>query len=246
MPIDNDWYNELGDRWWDPEGPVGLLHDLNGARFAYFKSVMGALDGVRVLDVGCGGGLLAARLAEEGAQVSGVDLSHTSLVAAKAHMEAAGLSIDLVTARGESLPLLDSSFDAVVSSDFLEHVPDLDAVIAECARLLKPGGLFLYETINRTMLARVTAIWLFERALGLIPPHTHDADMFIKPSELHGCLARHGIENRETRGITPEAGAFGALVALVRERRAGAFKISDDTSISYLGYGVKLDRGEKA
>jgi 2-polyprenyl-6-hydroxyphenyl methylase/3-demethylubiquinone-9 3-methyltransferase len=246
MHIDNDWYDELGDRWWDRDGPVGILHELNGTRFEYFKSVLGALDGVRLLDVGCGGGLLAARMAGEGARVVGADLSHPSLAAAKRHAEAAGLALEFVNARGESLPLVAESFDAVVTSDFLEHVSDLDAVIAECSRLLRPGGLFLYETINRTLLARVTAIWLFERLLGLIPPRTHDAGMFIKPAELHASLARHGIVNRETRGITPEAGTAGALLRLVRERRAGPFKITDNTSISYLGYGVKPDRGGKA
>ena len=235
MSIDNEWYNDLGDRWWDRDGPVGILHELNGARFQYFKSVLGRLDGLRVLDVGCGGGLLAARMAQDGAEVVGVDLSHSSLAAARKHTRSAGLRIDFVTARGESLPLVDSSFDAVVSSDFLEHVPDFDSVISECARLLKPAGLFLYETINRNLLSRIIGVWLFESVLKVIPKRTHDPRMFIKPSELHDSLARHGIINRETRGISPKAGAVGALIGLIREGRAGAFKITDDTSLSYLG-----------
>jgi 2-polyprenyl-6-hydroxyphenyl methylase/3-demethylubiquinone-9 3-methyltransferase len=194
---------------------------------------------LRLLDIGCGGGLLAECFAREGAIVRGVDLSLSSLVAAGRHGDAGGVSIDYVNASGDSLPFRDSSFDAVVSADFLEHVPSLETVIAECARVLKPSGLFLYDTINRTLRSRVVAVWLFERVLRLIPRHTHDPSMFIKPGELHRLMARYGITNRETRGLSPERGPLAALASLTKNRSVGSYRITGDTTISYVGYGVK-------
>ncbi|HJQ70077.1 MAG TPA: bifunctional 2-polyprenyl-6-hydroxyphenol methylase/3-demethylubiquinol 3-O-methyltransferase UbiG [Blastocatellia bacterium] len=239
MSIDNSWYDELGDRWWDPHGPVGLLHELNAARFGYFKKVLGTVEGLSVLDVGCGGGLLAERFACEGASVTGIDLSRESLFAARRHARADRVEIDYVNANAESFPFLDSAFDAVVSTDFLEHVTDLDKVVSESARVLKPAGLFLYETINRTIVSRVVGIYLFERVLKLIPEHTHDASMFIKPAELHEVMARHNLVNRETRGVSPVANRLGALAGLIKRGSAGPLHISNDLSLSYIGYAVK-------
>ena len=239
MTIDNRWYDDLGDRWWDPAGPVAPLHDLNPARFAYFERAAVNLEGERVLYVGCGGGILADNFARAGALVTGVDLSHASLVSAKRHSRDSSLEIDFVNAKGETIPFCGSSFDIVVTSDFLEHVPDFAGVIAECARVLKPGGLFMYETINRTFRARVVAIWLLERLLGLIPRNTHDPRMFIKPDDLRRIMARHGIMNRETRGVGPAAGPVRALIGFIKRGSAGAFKIPDDTSIAYIGFGRK-------
>ena len=239
MSIDNDWYDELGDKWWDPHGPVGLLHELNAARFGYFKNILGKIEGLSILDVGCGGGLLAECFAREGASVTGIDLSRASLFAARRHARTEGNEIDYVNANAESFPFIDCVFDAVVSSDFLEHVPDLDKVVGEAARVLKPRGLFLYETINRTILSRIVGIYLFERVLKLIPEHTHDPNMFIKPVELHKAMARHNLANRETRGVTPVANRLGALAGFIKRGSAGPFHISDDTSISYVGYAIK-------
>jgi 2-polyprenyl-6-hydroxyphenyl methylase/3-demethylubiquinone-9 3-methyltransferase len=183
--------------------------------------------------------LLAECFAREGAIVKGVDLSRASLVAAKRHSLTGAISIDYVNASGDLLPFRDSSFDAVVSADFLEHVTSLETVIAECARVLKPSGLFLYDTINRTLRARVVAIWLFERVMRLIPKNTHDPRLFIKPGELHEAMARNGISNCETRGLGPARGPLAALAGLAMNRRAGSYKITEDTAISYVGFGVK-------
>lgn len=239
MSIDNHWYDDLGDKWWDPHGPVGLLHNLNATRFGYFKGVLGRVEGSSLLDVGCGGGLLAECFAREGARVTGIDLSRASLFAARRHAQAAGVEVDYVNADAESFPFLDAAFDAVVSSDFLEHVSDLDGVVAEAARVLKPSGLFLYETINRTMVSRIVGIYLFERVLKLIPEHTHDPNMFIKPAELHEVMARHKLANRETRGVSPVANRLGALAGLIKRGSAGPLHISNDLSLSYIGYAMK-------
>jgi 2-polyprenyl-6-hydroxyphenyl methylase/3-demethylubiquinone-9 3-methyltransferase len=212
---------------------------MNPARFGYFKEVLGSVRGLRVLDVGCGGGLLAECFAREGALVSGIDLSQSSLVAARRHGEAVEISAGYVCASGDLLPFLDSSFDAVMSADFLEHVTDLDAVICECSRVLKSSGIFLYDTINRTLRSRVVVVWLFERVMRLIPQRTHDPRMFIKPEELHRAMARYGIANCETRGLVPERGPVAALAGLAKNRRAGPYTVTDDTAISYIGYGVK-------
>lgn len=239
MTINNRWYDDLNDDWWDRNGPVASLHDLNPARFAYFKGVLGRLEGLKVLDVGCGGGLLVDRFARAGAVVTGVDLSESSVVAASRHLRAERLAAQFVAGSGGALPFLSESFDAVVSADFLEHVADLDGVIKDCARVLKPSGLFLYETINRTLRSRVIAVWLFERVLGLIPEQTHDPALFIKPAELREAMARHGLVNRETRGIGPKAGKIGALFSIIKAGRIGDFTITDDTAMAYIGYGLK-------
>ena len=239
MAINNQWYDELGDSWWDSEGLAGPLHCINPARFDYFKSVAGNLQCVKVLDVGCGGGILAESFAREGALVTGVDLSRASLAAAKRHSLSSQLPIDYANSVGESLPLLDSSFDIVVSADCLEHVSNLDSVIRECARVLKPSGLFLYDTINRTLRSRIVAVWLFERVLGLIPKRTHDPNMFIKPEELYSVMSRHGISNCETRGLGPQGSPVSALLGFIKNRHV-AFRVTDDTAISYVGYGVKV------
>jgi len=240
MTIDNRWYDDLGDRWWDLKGPVAPLHDLNPARFSYFARAAGDLEGAKVLDVGCGGGILADNFARAGARVTGLDLSHASLVSADRHSRDNSLEIDFVNATGDSIPFGDSSFDIVVTSDFLEHVENLDGTVGECARVLRPGGLFMYETINRTFRARFVAVWLLERTLHLIPENTHDPRMFIKPETLREVMERHGILNRETRGVAPAAGAFGALIGFIKRGSAGPFKITRDTSIAYIGFGNKV------
>ena len=239
MTIDNRWYDDLGDRWWSKEGPAALLHEIKPALFEYFKSKLGNLGGLKLLDVGCGGGLLAELFAESGATVTGVDLSHPSLIAARRHADAHNLAINYINATGERLPFLDSTFDAVVTADFLEHVQNLDAVISECARVLKSSGIFLYDTINRTLRSRIVTIFLFERVLGVIPKNTHDARLFIKPAELHQVMARHGLHNRETYGLLPERGMVAAFGSLIKKRGIGPFIIGRDTAISYVGYAVK-------
>jgi 2-polyprenyl-6-hydroxyphenyl methylase / 3-demethylubiquinone-9 3-methyltransferase len=247
--IDNRWYDELGDEWWKPRGRMALLSQMNPTRAAYFighcaERLCGdpttRLDGVRVLDVGCGGGYLAESVARVGAQVSAVDLSVPTIEAARRHSQAAGLAIDYRAADAAALPFSDASFDAVVSSDFLEHVMDrLDAVLAEQVRVLRPGGLLGFETVNRTWQSRVVLIWLGQRVLRVAPPRLHDGRWFIRPPELVERLAAQGVQVQELRGLVPARSPVLFLTGYLLLRRSGGFRLGDDLSISYLGFGIK-------
>jgi 2-polyprenyl-6-hydroxyphenyl methylase / 3-demethylubiquinone-9 3-methyltransferase len=255
--IDNRWYDALGDEWWAPGGRMALLQQLNPARAAYFRAACaralgrdaantgngddgGDLRGVRLLDVGCGGGYLAEALAGAGAVVTGVDLSATTIAAARRHAAARGLAIDYRVADATALPFADGAFDVVLSSDFLEHVSDrLDAVIAEQARVLRDGGVLGFETVNRTLRARVVLVWLGQGVLRLAPPRLHDPRLFVRPQELEACLARHGVRVVETHGLMPARRPVRFLLGYLLRRESGGFRLGRDRSISYIGYGVK-------
>jgi 2-polyprenyl-6-hydroxyphenyl methylase/3-demethylubiquinone-9 3-methyltransferase len=249
--IDNRWYDTLSDEWWDPQGRMALLQQLNPARATYFRRACaqalgrsaeggGDVRGVRVLDVGCGGGYLAEWCARAGAVVSGVDLSASTIETARRHAAAAGLDISYAVADGTALPFRDASFDAVLSSDFLEHVSaQLDAVIREQARVLRGGGMLGFETVNRTWQARAVLVWLGEGLLRQIPPHTHDPCLFIRPPELAACLERHGISPVESFGLVPVQHPARFLASYLVRRDGGGFRLGRSHAISYLGYGVK-------
>jgi 2-polyprenyl-6-hydroxyphenyl methylase / 3-demethylubiquinone-9 3-methyltransferase len=253
MPTDNDLYNRDAHLWWAETGPCSLLRTgLNPVRFAYFRRVLTEdlhVDptGKRVLDVGCGGGLLAEEFARLGCHVVGIDPSRPSIAAAQAHAQESGLVIEYAMVVGEQLPFATASFDIVACCDVLEHVADVDRVLAEAARVLTVDGLYFYETINRTLLSRLLFITLAQDWLRLLPPQLHDWAMFLKPRELHGRMARYGIQNRETVGLRPSLlrllGALrplrhGMLTEGEFGRRAG-FRVSGATWGSYLGYGIR-------
>lgn len=260
ISIDNELYDHLASTWWDEKGFLHLLQALTPGRFGYMRRVL--LDhlrldpaGCRVLDVGSGGGLLAEEFAKLGFVVTGVDPSAASIAAARAHASQAGLALDYHQAAGEALPFAEESFDVVYCCDVLEHVTDLDRVIAESARVLKPGGVYLYDTINRTFRSWLVVIGLLQewRWSSLMPPRLHDWRMFIRPDELSGLLARHGLRPAEIRGLKPRAGLVTVLRAL-RARKRGQLTYlqavaamelgeSADTSLLYLGYAEKPTRG---
>ena len=241
MPVDNEWYHRLGDAWWDPDGVIAPLHEINPIRIAYFCDALGSLAGKRILELGCGGGLMAEEYARRGALVAGIDRSRPSLRVARQHAASGGLSIDYVGSLAEQLPFPDGAFDAVVTADTLEHVEDVEQVVAEAARVLRPGGCFVYDTINRTWKSRLLLVWLPQRIFRIAPPDTHDYGRFIKPQELHALLARHGLTNRETRGLPLQRHPLVAALSYARTRRLGGFVIGDDLAMSYVGYAVKAD-----
>lgn len=259
MPADNEIYNQPGDIWWDEWQPLHAIRtSLNPARMQYFASVFAArgldLAGKVVIDVGCGGGLMAEEIARLGAAVIGVDPSAASIATARAHAAGGGLEIDYRVGSGERLPAGDGCADVVYCLDVLEHVADLDAVIGETARVLKPGGLYLFDTINRTRLSKLAVIKVSQEwaATALMPPGLHDWDQFITPAELGDCLARHGLHQHDLTGMTPALSppALVRLVRLVRLVKKGklsyadfgrqaAFTLTSDLRISYLGHATK-------
>ncbi len=246
MPINNTWYDDLADEWWSPRGACCLLHEMNPTRSGYFRSairqVLGEVRGMRILDVGCGGGLVSEQLAQAGAIVTGIDLSAPSIAVARRHAAGSGrFNIEYLVGSVFDLPFADGSFDAVVSSDFLEHVSNrLDDAVSEMARVIRPGGVLAYDTINRTVKSFMLAIVAVQNILHAAPPNTHEWQMFVPPDELTLALARAGVQNQEVRGLSPVRNPIAVALGLLRERYAGGFTISKDTSLSYLGYGIKL------
>lgn len=255
--IDNGIYDRMADTWWDDTGFLSLLRtSLNPVRFGYFSDILLGRPGmdparIRALDIGCGGGLLAEEFARLGCHVTGIDPSVRSIEAARAHAAESGLAIDYQVGTGEDLPFEDSSFDVVYCCDVLEHVTDLDAVIAETARVLKPGGIYFYDTINRTVRSRLVFIKLYQEWewSSFMPPNAHDWDMFIRPDELKQNLERHGIEHRDIAGIVPGVNPL-SFIRLLRAAKRGTVPYATvgeraglhagkDISVSYMGYGIR-------
>lgn len=245
VTIDNRYYDDIGDAWWSTRrGPVAGLHAMNPARAGYFEKALTrggrSLRGLSVLDVGCGGGILAEELARRGADVTGIDLSVPSLAAAHRHAAQSGATISVRYAASDALalPFADASFDAIVSSDFLEHVPDLGRCVREMSRVLRPGGTLAFDTINRTFLAWVIVIGVMEVLVRRIPRHTHDRRLFVKPSELAAALSAAGLSLAETRGLSPEGNPLANLFRVARGFDL-RFAVTSDETVSYLGYATK-------
>jgi 2-polyprenyl-6-hydroxyphenyl methylase/3-demethylubiquinone-9 3-methyltransferase len=224
-------FDSLSREWWDPKGKLGALHRINPLRFSYFTERIDGLEGKRVLDIGCGGGVLAEEFAKAGATVTGIDLSPLSIDVAKGHASESALSIDYRVLPVEKL-LAEAGgdiYDVVICAEVLEHVDDIETFLGDAAALLKVGGHLLFGTINKTLRARFFAIFVAENLLGMVPPDTHHYEKFIRPSTLVRILQRNGITVEEIRGMTYD---------LLRME----FTLSDDTTINYMGYGIKGNR----
>jgi 2-polyprenyl-6-hydroxyphenyl methylase/3-demethylubiquinone-9 3-methyltransferase len=259
VPVDNTIYDRLGERWWDEDGFLYLLRSgLNPARVGYIRRVLvqelgRTPAGLRVLDIGCGGGLLAEEIAGLGCAVTGVDPSEVSLRTAREHARAAGLQIRYLAGRAEALPLEDGAFDAVCCCDVLEHVDDVGATVAEIARVLAPGGAFLYDTINRTWRSRLTLITLAQDCplTRWAEPDLHDWRRFIRPAELERELVRAGLRPGDQTGLAPAnpARALKATIDRARGRigyaemgRRLELRESRDRSAVYAGYALREAR----
>jgi 2-polyprenyl-6-hydroxyphenyl methylase/3-demethylubiquinone-9 3-methyltransferase len=256
MTIDNRVYDRLAGSWWDEHGFLHALTALNPPRFGFMRRVM-AEDlrrnpaDLEILDVGCGGGLLAEEFARLGSSVTGVDPSRKSLEAARRHAADVGLSIRYQAAVAEELPFPDASFDVVYCCDVLEHVQDLDRVVAEAARVLKPGGAYLFDTINRTWRSWFVLIFLLQdwNWTRCMPRDLHDWRKFIRPERLRDLLVRHGLAPALFRGLEPRVGFF-RVVRTLRRRRRGMISFYEafrqmklgeglDVGVQYLGYARK-------
>jgi 2-polyprenyl-6-hydroxyphenyl methylase/3-demethylubiquinone-9 3-methyltransferase len=194
-------FNALAPTWWDPNGASRALHDMNPVRLDYVQS-FSTLRGLRVLDVGCGGGLLSEAMASAGARVVGIDMASDVLAVARLHLHESHLNVDYRLSSAEALAASEpEAFDVVTCMEMLEHVPDPAAVVAACARLLKPGGRLFLSTINRTPLAFALAIVGAEYVMGLLPKGTHHYAKFLRPSELAAALRAAGLNLRDVRGM---------------------------------------------
>ncbi|KZD12652.1 bifunctional 2-polyprenyl-6-hydroxyphenol methylase/3-demethylubiquinol 3-O-methyltransferase UbiG [Oceanibaculum pacificum] len=202
----------IADAWWDPDGAFRPLHRLNPVRLRYIRDRLCAhfwldaqapkpLAGLRLIDIGCGGGLLCEPLTRMGATVTGIDAAAEGIAAAKAHAEEAGLAIDYRAVAAETLVAAGETFDAVISMEVLEHVSDVSAFLAACRDLTRPGGAMALSTLNRTPKSYLMAIVGAEYVLRWLPRGTHNWKKFIRPSELAALLRRQGLELVDLTGI---------------------------------------------
>jgi ubiquinone biosynthesis O-methyltransferase len=215
------------DDWWEGRRPwLRTLQNLVPARLAFMDPIVGDWRGKDVLDIGCGGGFMAVALAERGARVTGVDPSKGAVTSALRAADRRSVPIACCVGRGESLPVHDHAFDIVVCVDVLEHVADVDRVIREVRRVLRPGGLFLFDTINRNALASFVMVALAETILRLLPAGAHDPALFIRPAELRRKLEAAGFR----------VGPFAGMGPIGLNRRCGiTFGRLPTTAIQYLG-----------
>ena len=263
--VNNDIYRHMGHAWWDDSAGAfsSIRFTVNPVRFGYFRRVLNQERMLecgkrKFLDVGCGGGYLAEEFARAGFEVTGVDPAPETIETARSHASTSKLSIDYRIGSGEQLPFADESFDHVACCDVLEHVDDVDRVIGEIARVLRPGGLFFYDTVNRTFRSRIVVIKVMQdwssTAIASVS-NGHIWEKFIKPAELVTSLERHGFDQREMRGISPRGNPIGAWLNLRRRargqisfeelgRRLGLHE-SGDLSISYMGHAARKGLGRR-
>jgi 2-polyprenyl-6-hydroxyphenyl methylase/3-demethylubiquinone-9 3-methyltransferase len=258
--INNDVYNEPGDIWWDENQILYLLKSsVNPARVGYFRRLLDEVlkinyRGAKALDVGCGGGILAEEFAGMGFQVTGIDPSEQSLATARQHAKTVGLAIDYQQGTGESISFAAGTYPVVYCCDVLEHVRDLPRVISEIYRVTKPGGVFFFDTLNRTFASKLVAIkiWQEWKSTAFMPPRLHEWRMFIRPGELKELLVQAGFEFRGFQGTSPNV-RIPKMISLLRQRAKGKIGLkelgqsftlveSDDLRILYMGYAVKPSR----
>ena len=236
MRNDQSMYRTYAAEWWTGRHRwLRTMHNLVRPRLKYFDRIVKDWRGKSVLDLGCGGGFMAEALTRKGARVIGIDPSAPAIEAARKHAEATRLSIDYRAASGEHLPVPDGSLDCVVVVDVLVHVADPAIVLDEVHRVLKPGGLVLFDTLNRTVLAAFAFVFLGEVVLRIGPRGTHDPQKFIKPLELRAMLLRKGFDVGAMAGLGPSG---------LNRRFDITFARLPTMSLMYMGYAVKMDAGE--
>jgi len=195
-------FEDLAARWWDPASELKTLHDINPLRLGYIDRAAG-LAGKRVLDVGCGGGILSEAMAAHGAEVLGIDLGETHLRVAELHTLESGIEVEYRRIAVETLAAEQpGAFDVVTCMEMLEHVPDPASVVQSCARLVRPGGYVFFSTLNRTLKSYLLAVVGAEYILGMLPRGTHDYARFIRPSELDAWARACGLTTTDITGMT--------------------------------------------
>ncbi len=214
-------FEKLAARWWDPAGECKPLHDINPLRLHFIAGYVD-LSGTRVVDVGCGGGILSEALAQRGAQVTGIDMAGASLSVARLHLAENGIAVDYRQSTAESFAAgQPGAFDVVTCMELLEHVPDPVSLVAACAALVRPGGHVFFSTINRNPKAYLLAVIGAEYLLNMLPKGTHDYRRFVRPSELGAWSRQAGLSLETLGGI-----GFNPLT-----RR---YSLNNDVDVNYL------------
>lgn len=221
-----DKFSQLAHRWWDPNSEFKPLHQINPLRLEWIDSHANIV-GKKVLDIGCGGGILSESMALKGAEVTGIDLSSKALAVARLHLMESGNAVTYIETSAEALAHESpASFDVVSCMEMLEHVPNPASTIAACAALVKPGGHVFFSTINRNLKAYVFAVIGAEYVLKMLPKGTHDYAKFIKPSELTRWAKSVGLEPDE-------------LIGLSYNPITQSYSLGRDTSVNYLLHTVR-------
>jgi 2-polyprenyl-6-hydroxyphenyl methylase/3-demethylubiquinone-9 3-methyltransferase len=225
-------FSALATEWWDPRGKMAPLHKFNPVRIGYIRDQAAArfgrdpkrldsMKGLRILDIGCGGGILCEPLARLGADMVGVDPSETNIEAARAHAETSGLAIEYRCSTAEQLAEQGEQFDLVLAMEVVEHVADVPLFVASCATLVKPGGLMIAATLNRTLKSFALAIVGAEYILRWLPVGTHRWDKFVTPNELEIAMEQSGLRVSHEQGV---------IYNLLADR----WQLSSDTDVNYM------------
>lgn len=221
-PSELEKFSALATRWWDPESEFKPLHAINPLRLGWVRDIAGPLDGLDIVDVGCGGGILSEAMAAEGAKVTGIDLATRSLTIARLHGLESGIKVDYREISAEDLAAeKPGHYDVVTCMEMLEHVPDPASVVRACATLLKPGGHAFFSTLNRNPKSFLFAILGAEYLLKLLPRGTHRYESFIRPSELAAAIRHAGLD-------------VGPLTGLTYNPITRNYRLEADTSVNYL------------
>lgn len=211
-PEEVAFFARISDTWWDPTGPFKPLHKLNPTRLAFLRDTLAAhfgrdpkslkpLDGLKILDIGCGGGLVSEPVSRMGADLLGVDASEKNVGTAAHHARETGAPAQYRHTTAEALAEEGAHFDAIINMEVVEHVADVDAYLAACAQLVRPGGIMILSTINRTARALVFAKFMAEYVLGWLPKGAHDWNKFITPSELKQHAEKAGLDPQDPSGF---------------------------------------------
>ena len=222
----------LAATWWDPDGKMGMLHKFNPVRLGFIRDAacrqfsrdpkrLDSLKGLRILDIGCGGGILSEPLARLGGEVVGADPAVPNIEAAKVHAESAGLTLDYRATTAEALADAGERFDLVLAMEVVEHVADMALFVQRCAEMVKPGGLLIGATLNRTLKSFALAIVGAEYVLRWLPRGTHRWDKFVTPNEFEAALERHGLRVTQQTGV-------------VYDLLADRWHLADDMDVNYM------------
>lgn len=225
-------FSAIADEWWDPAGKFGPLHKFNPVRIDFVRREVAAhfgrdvrslrpFDGLMLLDIGCGGGLLSEPMARLGFAVTGADASERNTSVAAIHAQAAGLDVIYRSATAEALVLERAAFDVVLNMEVVEHVADIDVFLRASSTLVKPGGLIFVATINRTLKSFALAKVGAEYVLGWVPPGTHDWNKFVPPGRLRAALAQCGLNIRKTQGVSFDPFSW-------------SWRLARDTDVNYM------------